>query len=73
MWARYDLRLGNLPRTRTVLDIVDANLQQLLEKLLADTPLTAADYRLLLGLPPVKPVTCMLVSDEHGRKPCCSS
>ncbi len=49
------------------------DVSQLLSKLKAGEPLSAADYRLLLGQPPVPKFECMLVSDEHGRKPCCSS
>jgi len=46
---------------------------KILEKLLADTPLTAAEYRRLLGLPPAKPIRCILVDrlDDDDRG-CCS-
>jgi len=52
---------------------MDAHLDKLLEKLLADTPLSKDGRRLLLGLPPVKPICCIFVDrlDDEDRG-CCS-
>lgn len=48
-------------------------LDKLLEKLLADLPLTQADYRLLFGQAPVPKIHCILVEGPNGeREPCCS-
>ncbi len=49
-------------------------IEQILERLLSDTPLSKDARRLLLGLPPVPKFTCRLVSGPNGeRLPCCDS